>query len=56
MAHDYNTRGKKDFLYIYDYKFTLHSRKNKRQKEKHRQTKLHDRQMPMYRKVPANIK
>ena len=34
----------------YDYKFTLHFTK------KHRQTKLHDRQIPIYRKVPGSIK
>ena len=38
------------FFYIDDYKFTLHCT------EKHRQTKLHDRQIPIYQKVPGSIK
>ena len=50
------TLEERKIFYIY-MTINLHftSRKNKRQR-KTQKTKLHDRQMPIYRKVPGNIK
>ena len=44
------------YVYIYDYKFTLYKITLQFTKKKHGETILHDRQIPIYQKVPGNIK